>query len=96
MVKIIRTGQINKAVVLLIPVPLIANVLYNSLQGNFSFSLENSSSSLELINLLCALFLYFIYLSIGTILKKVFNFQFINTGIVVFWLFILIIENIFI
>lgn len=38
--KIIRTGQINKAVVLLIPVPLIANVLYNSLQGNLSFSLE--------------------------------------------------------
>lgn len=77
------------------PIPLLANLLYNIHLNQFTFSLQNSSSFLELINISLAFLFFIFYLLLGKVAQGLFNTKYLTTAIVLFWILIFGIDNIF-
>ena len=85
----------KKNVIYLLTLPLVINNLFNILNGRFYFSFQNSSTKVELYNIILALFLFIFYTYFGKALKKIFKTQLISSAIIIFWLLVFCLENSF-
>ena len=81
----------KKNFTLILLVPLILNFLYNLFTLDFFQRLLN----FDLINLGSTLILFFILFFVGKATAKTFNFQMISTGILFYFCFMLLFDNVF-
>lgn len=80
-------------IIYFISYPLVLNFVNNLINKNFVFGLQNSNQNLELINLAVGFLLFIFYYNFGIFLKSIFEFKFITTNIICFWITVFAIDN---
>ena len=84
-----------KYIIYFSPLPIVINLFLNFYNQEFYFSLQNSPKQIELYNIFLSLFLFIFYVYIGKILQKFFKTKYVSTSIVIFWITLFSIDNIF-
>lgn len=85
----------HQNIIFILLLPLGANLLLNIYNREFFFGFQNSSSTMELLNFFLAGLIFLVYLFLGVELKKILKTNLITTSIVIFWVCIFFLDNIF-
>ena len=82
-------------IVFVLLLPLVGNLFLNIYKGDFFFGFQNSSSMMELINFILAGLIFLIYYFLGLEFKRFLKTNFLTTSIVIVWIGIFFLDNIF-
>jgi len=93
--KFLNLYSLKHFFIFLSPLPVLINLFVNFYNKEFYFSLQNSPTQIELINLFLSFFLFIFYVFLGKILQKLFKTRYISTSIILFWIILFSIDNIF-
>ena len=91
--KLINKDKNKRLFFYFIPAPLLSNLLLNIYNEEFVFAFQNSSKLTEQLNLILGFFLFIFYVIIGHTLKSIFSFEFVCTGVILFWIIIFALDN---
>ena len=92
----LHNKKFKTSIFYLLPAPLVLNLAINIFNGNFVFALQNSSASLEAINLLLGFCLYILYIFVGKVIKNILDLKYVMSGVAIFWLLLFSFDNVFI
>ena len=82
-------------IVFVLLLPLVGNLFLNIYKGDFFFGFQNSSSMMELINFILAGLIFLIYYFLGLEFKRFLKTNFLTTSIIIIWIGIFFLDNIF-